>query len=183
MICAFYKLLNNPLKVDLLVRVHKAREGVNIALLADMMTNSGLGLSGVSQYLKQLQSFNAIRRERTGQYVNYVAKTQGADEKVKEAIGIVVANERKREKFGPIFAAMMNPFRAKVVAMVAEAGSMSGEDICEKTGHQSKHLKRDLKEAIEIGLLVADDSDAKIATYRYNPPQDPILVRLVEVCF
>ena len=37
MITAFYKLLNNSLRVDLLVRINTSKEGVNVSILAEEM--------------------------------------------------------------------------------------------------------------------------------------------------
>lgn len=183
MICKFYKLLNNPLRVDLLVRVHKSRDGFNVSLLADEMQKSGLCLSGVSQYLKQLEDFGVIKRMREGRYVNYVGDVRNADPRVRAAVELIVANESKRMEFRGVYAAMMNPFRARAIALVAESDEMTGEELCEKTNHQLKYLKRDLKEAVDTGLIVADDSDPYAAVYRYQAPDNPIARRLVELCF
>lgn len=183
MITAFYKLLNNSLRVDLLVRIHTSKECVNVSILADEMEQSGLGVSGVSQYLKQLEAFHVIRRERAGRYVNYLPDLSAADPKVCAAVKLIVANEKKRQDFEGVFAALMNPFRARVVAAVAAAGEISGEEICEKTNHQMKHLKRDLQEAVEAGILDPSDSEPRAAVYRYRPPVDSTARQLVELCF
>ena len=183
MITAFYKLLNNSLRVDLLVRIHTSKGGANVSMLADVMEQSGLGLSGVSQYLKQLEAFHVIRRERAGRYVNYIPDLVAADPRVRAAVRLIVANERKRQAFEGIFAALMNPFRARVVAAVASVGEISGEEICDKTNHQMKHLKRDLQEAVEAGLLDPSDSEPRVAVYRYRPPEDRTARKLVELCF
>ena len=55
MICELCKVCNNPLKLEMLVRIHSAKDGVNVGILADEMGSRGLVLSGVSQYLKQLE--------------------------------------------------------------------------------------------------------------------------------
>lgn len=183
MVSAFYKLLNNPLRVELLARIHTSRDGVNVSILADEMEQRGLGVSGVSQYLKQLEAFRVIRRERAGRYVNYIPTLQGADPKIAEAVELIVKNPGKRKSFEPIFAALMNPFRARVVAAIAAAGEISGEEICEKTNHQMKYLKRDLQEAVDAGLIDPNDSDPQAAVYRYLPPTDQIARRLVELSF
>lgn len=182
MVSAFYKLLKNPLRVDLLVRIHTSKEGVNVSILADEMERSGLGVSGVSQYLKQLEAFHVIRRERAGRYVNYLPDLSGADPKVGAVVKLIVANAKKRLAFKGVFAALMNPFRARVVAAVAAAGEISGVEICEKTNHQMKYLKRDLQEAVEAGILDPSDSEPRAAVYRYRPPADPTARRLVELC-
>lgn len=183
MITAFYKLLNNSLRVDLLVRINTSKEGANVSILADEMEQSGLGLSGVSQYLKQLEAFHVIRRERAGRYVNYLPDLSKADLKVCAAVELIIANAKKRKSFEGIFAALMNPFRARVVAAVAAAGEISGEEICAKTNHQMKYLKRDLQDAVEAGILDPSDSEPRAAVYRYHPFEDPAARRLVELCF
>ena len=60
------KLLHNPLRLEILRRVYDAKGGVNVGYLADEFTDSGLGLSGVSQYLKQLERIGVVKRERAG---------------------------------------------------------------------------------------------------------------------
>lgn len=183
MISSFYRLLNNSLRVDLLVRIHKSKAGFNVGLLADEMSRFGLGLSAVSQYLKQLEAFKVIRRARAGRYVNYFADLTDADSKVRAAAMLIIANASKRKAFEGVFAVMMNSFRARVVAAVAAAGAISGAEICKKTNHQLKYLKRDLKVAVEAGILDPDDSDPSVAVYRYRPPKSAIARQLVELCF
>ena len=70
-----------------------------------------------------------------------------------------------------------------LVAAVAAAGEISGEEICEKTNHQMKYLKRDLLAAVEAGILDPDDSDLRVAVYRYRPPKDSVARQLIELCF
>ena len=72
----------------------------------------------------------------------------------------------------------MNPFRAGVVAAVAKAGAIPSEEICSKTEHQMKYLKRDLQAAIDAGLLDPDDSDTAHAIYHFVE-QDDATVRLL----
>lgn len=182
-ICEMCKLLNNPLRLEILLRTYAARDGMNVGLLADEMRPLGLGVSAVSQYLRQLERLGVVRRERAGRYVNYVADVRRAHPKVRRAVEAVVAAAGKGDGLTPIFAALMNPFRARAVAAVAKAGALSATDLCAKLRHQTKYLKRDLREAVDAGLLVADDTETALATYCYIVPADPtaqLLVSLVQ---
>jgi len=182
-ICEMCKLLNNERRLEILVRVFGAKDGINVGYLADDMQDSGLGLSGVSQYLKQLERLGIVRRVRAGKYVNYEADTRRADPKVREAVAAIVPAVRKKGSAAllPVFGALMNPFRAGVVAAVAKAGAIPAEEICEKTNHQMKYLKRDLQEAVDAGLLDPDDSETAVAMYRYVEPRDPVARQIVSL--
>ena len=182
-ICEMCKLLSNELRLEVLVRVFRAKDGVNVGLLADGMQNLGLGLSGVSQYLKQLERLGVVRRVRAGRYVNYVADVRRADPKVRTAVEAIVPAVGKRgcDALLPIFGALMNPFRAGVVAAVAKAESISSEEICAKMEHQMKHLKRDLRAAVDAGLIDSDDTEAQIAVWHYREPSDAVARLLVSL--
>ena len=182
-LCEMCKLLNNGLRLEILARVFGAKDGINVGYLADDMQNCGLGLSGVSQYLKQLERLGVIRRVRAGRYVNYVADMRKANPQVRTAVEAIVpaARKGKGERLLPVFGALMNPFRAGVVAAVAKAGAISAGEICEKTEHQMKYLKRDLQAAVDAGLLTPDDSDTELAAYHFVEPADPIVRLLVSL--
>lgn len=183
MVCEMCKLLNNALRLEILVRVFEAKDGINVGYLADDMQNSGLGVSGVSQYLKQLERLGVIRRVRAGRYVNYEADMRRADPKVCTAVEAIVPAVKKGgvDVLLPVFGALMNPFRARVVAAVAKAGAIPATEICEKTEHQVKYLKRDLQPAVDAGLLDPDDSDTALAVYHYVEPLDPVVRVLVSL--
>ena len=182
-LCEMCKLLNNKLKLEILVRVFESREGINVGYLADDMQNSGLGLSGVSQYLKQLERLGVVRRIRAGRYVNYEMDMRRADPKVRTAVEAIIAAVRKGKSATllPVFGALMNPFRAGVVAAVAKAGAIPSEEICAKTEHQMKYLKRDLQAAVDAGLLDPDDSDTEHAIYHFVEPDDATVRLLVSL--
>jgi len=181
--CEMCKLLNNPLRLEMLLRIYDSSDGMNVGVLADQMMSSGLGMSGVSQYLKQLERIGVLRRVRAGQYVNYVADLRHADPKVREAIKAIVEAERScgRSDFSSIFAALMNPFRAEVIVATSKAGEISGTEICARTLHQIKRLKRDLQDAIDAGLLVCSDSDPENAVYRYCRPSNQTAQHLIDI--
>ena len=120
-LCSLCKLLSNPLRLEMLGRVCLAADGVNVGVLADDLSQSGIGQSGVSQYLKQLALAGVVRRMRAGRYVNYV-RCDPPVPAVRKAVGAIVqrmktSNDRD---FAYIFNVMMNPFRARVVAAVAK---------------------------------------------------------------
>lgn len=182
-LCEMCKLLNNRFRLEILVRVFRAKGGMNVGWLADEMEGKGLGVSGVSQYLKQLERLGVVRRVRAGRYVNYEADTQRADPKVRTAVEAIVTavTEERPGVLLPVFAALMNPFRAGVVAAVAKAGAISAHEICERTEHQMKYLKRDLQAAVDAGILDPDDSEISRAVYRYITPRDSAARTLVSL--
>ena len=180
-ICELCKLLNNPLRIEILLRTYATRDGMNVGVLAGEMLRFGLGLSGVSQYLRQLERLGVVRRERTGRYVNYLPDMRAATSAVQQLVTLLLKESKKSDLSGriPVFAALMNPFRARVVAAVARARAIPAVEICEKTLHSRKHLRRDLQAALDAGLLAVDDSDDDLATYRYVSPSDPVARQLV----
>ena len=181
-LCNLCKLLANPLRLEMLVRVHLAADGVNVGVLADELSQSGIGQSGVSQYLKQLDAAGVVRRVRAGRYVNYV-RSNARSQRVREAVSAIVQRMKAGggRDFAYIFSVMMNPFRARAVAAVAKAGAVSAVEICERLEHQSKYLRRDLQCAVDAGILSVDDSDTQTAVYRYVKPSDPLVARLVDL--
>ena len=181
-LCNLCKLLSNPLRLEMLGRVHLAVDGVNVGVLADDLSLSGIGQSGVSQYLKQLASAGVVRRVRAGRYVNYVRCDPQAPT-VRKAVEAIVQRVKKSHNrdFAYIFNVMMNPFRAHVVAAVAKAGAISATEICERLGHQIKYLKRDLQCAVDAGILSVDDSDSQFAVYRYVEPSDELVSVIVSL--
>jgi len=178
-ICDLCKLLVNPLRLEILERVCLSKDGINVGYLVDDMSLSGIGQSGISQYLKQLATIGLIRRVRAGKYVNYVRSTPPIALIATAADAIIDRLQKKGDRdFVRAFGVLMNPFRAKVVAAVAKAGAIPAAEICERLEHQVKYLKRDLQEAVDAGLLDPDDSDTALAVYHYVEPADP-LVRLL----
>ena len=115
-ICNMCKLLSNPLRLEMLARVYSAADGVNVGVLADELSQSGIGQSGVSQYLKQLASLGVIRRIRSGRYVNYI-RHEAPEPAVRKAIEAIASRMKKNRNrnFAYVFGVMMNPFRARVV--------------------------------------------------------------------
>ena len=181
-ICNLCRLLANPLRLEMLARVRSAADGMNVGVLADELSLSGIGQSGVSQYLKQLAATGVIRRVRAGRYVNYV-EADAPDPAVRMAAEAVVRRmkDSRDRDFAYVFDVMANPFRARVVADVAKAGAISAVEICERLEHQIKYLKRDIQCAVDAGILSVDDSDSAAATYRYVAPSDPLAALIISL--
>ena len=124
--CEMCKLLNNRLKLEILVRVFESEDGINVGYLADDMQNSGLGLSGVSQYLKQLERLGVVRRVRAGRYVNYEMDLRRADPKVRTAVEAIFA--AVREGRGAAHAAGVRRTDESVQGRCCCGGGESGSD-------------------------------------------------------
>ena len=178
------KLLHNPLKREILLRVYASRDGLNVGALADEMGRKGFVPSDVSHYLKELEAVGVIRRSRAGRYVNYYPDPQNASADVRLVVeAFLQLNGRLGKKvLDAVFGALMNPFRAKVIAALSTAGSIPALEICQKTEHQPRYLKRDLQAAVEANLIWADDSETASAVYHFVPSNDPFVKRLVSLC-
>lgn len=174
-ICDLARLLANPLKRTIVLRVYAAKDGFNVGLLADEMRQEGLGMAGVSQYLRQLEQIGIIRRYRCGKYVNYVGDARAANPAVRKAFELVLDRMRRDEGgFESVFGVLRNPFRASVIAALSKGRCLSAATICDKTGHNIKVLKRDMQEALDAGLVETDGE-----TYRFVEPSDSVVARLV----
>ena len=184
-ICDLCKVLSNPLRLELLAHIYQSKDGLNFGYIADKMHRSKLCASGVSQYLRELVRLGIVRRCREGINVNYYADLSHATKPIAEIVALIIAQMKKSENrdFAGIFPVLMNPFRANVVRMLAQKGSLTAETICIKTNHHLQcHLRRDLRLALEIGIISSDeDDDMPYASYRYNPPKNPIISRMMEL--
>ena len=178
------KLLNNPLRLKMLMRVYASRDGVNVGILVDEMLNEGLNQSGVSQYLKQLEHLGVIRRERAGRYVNYYADCTNCDSQVAEAVRRIVDRVRANGDldFTRFFGVLMNPFRAAVITYLAAGNAGDPAAICTAFGHQRRYLRRDLQVALDEGLLAVDDTSEFLGVYSYVKPSDKFVAALVRLC-
>ena len=181
-ICELCKVLSNPFRLEILHRIYEAKEGFNFGRLAEEMGEANLCASGVSQYLRELVRLNIVRRRREGIYVSYYADLSKAPKSIAEITALIIKHMQKDKKrnFVRAFVALRNPFRVTVLRMLSKASSMSTEVICDKTCHAYKHLDRDLKPAIEAGLIQASSDQIRgYATYRYIPPKDPVVACLM----
>jgi len=181
-VCDLYKLLHNPLRLEMLRRVYASRDGMNVGSLVDDLIREDVKQPCVSEYLKQLEKAGVIIRRRAGRYVNYFADNSNARGNVRRAVQLIV-NELRRSptrNLTTLFGVLMNPFRAAVVNELAKAGPMDTCAICTKFEHQAKYLKRDLKVAIDAGILAIDDTDDP--TYSFIPPPKHIDTELIALC-
>lgn len=176
-ICDLAKLLTNPLKRTIILRVYNAKDGLNVGILADEMHYKGLCVAGVSQYLHQFEQLGLIRRYRAGRYVNYVGNASAANPAVRKAFELV--RDRMKTEDGvceQVFGVLRNPFRASVVSALSQGRRLSSAEICDKTNHNPKLLKRDLQEALVAGII-ATDGDA----FWYVEPADAVMAQLVKM--
>ena len=181
-ICDLCKKLYNPIRLELLKRAYTALDGgVNVGFAQD---DSGLGISGTSQYLKQLEDLGLIRRERAGRYVNYLADWSHAPSDIGEIAALLSARFKANgevESLVPFFGVMMNPLRARVVHYLAKGGDGTKTHLIERFKQSKRTFDRDLKPARDAGLLDMDDDDATAGRYIYLAPSDPIALRIIEL--
>ena len=174
------KKLNNPIRIELLKGVYTSMTGgANVGLMQD---GSGLGVSGTSQYMAQLEDLGLIRRKRSGRYVNYLADWSQATPEIAEIAAML--KQRFVEKgdmteLTVVFGVLMNPFRARVINYLANGGNGEKENLIKCFKQSKKTLDRDLKPARDAGLLDMDDDDADFGCYTYHAPSDPIATRLI----
>jgi len=184
-LCELCKKLNNPKRMEFLVRLYNDgrpldQAGFNVGTAED---KSELNLSATSVYLKQLAMLGLIRRERNGRIVNYVPEVCSASSCVREIAEMMRARWRANPtdtSFVPIFRVMMGPFRAKVVRQIAAVGPRTVEDLAAQFDKKTADLIRELEWAVKGGLLELDSQDSE-GTYRYVVPADQIARRIVEL--
>ena len=75
---------------------------------------------------------------------------------------------------------MMNAFRAKAVANIALTDGITLLELAEKYDKEMRLMTRDLKSAVEGGLLSVS-AEGPDGIYAYIPPADPIARRIVEL--
>jgi len=172
------KLLNNPRRLDLLVRIYSvANDGLNVGLAVE---GSGLQQPSTSAYLRQLEAIGLIRRERSGHFVNYYANTKAARDEVSVVGDMIIERVRKNPKdraFAAHFDILMNAFRVRVLHHLWKGGDGSPIALCEKFDREMRLLTRDLKLVVDSGLLAVELD----GTYRYCPPDEPVTCRIIEL--
>ena len=175
------KRLDNPIRRELLRRVYTSPDGgANVTLAQD---NCGLGMSGTSQYLRQLEELGLIRRQRSGRYVNYLADWSMASPEIQvvaEGIYARFKAGKDIESLAPVFHTMMNPFRARVLNWLLNGGSGEKDVICERFDKRRETVARDLKPAIDDGLLDMTDDDESSGEYLLLKPTDPLALKILE---
>lgn len=176
------KKLNNPVRLKLLVEIYAKRPdaGVNVGFAMD---ESKLIASTASEHLAALAALGLIRRRRSGRFVNYYPEIADENPHIAQ-IGRMI-RERVLERpddlaFAKVFPAMMNAFRARAVAFIAKSGGVTLLDLAEKYDKEMRLITRDLKPAVELGLLSVS-ADGTGGVYTYNPPSDPIAQRIIDL--
>ena len=182
-VCDLCRVLANPLRLEILARIYCAPDGFNVGFLADEMQKHKLGLSAVSQYLMQLERMGLIRRRREGRYVNYYPVSSGGPASIRGIFQQIVKNLRsqKGRDYVRAFAVLKDPFRAKVVGLLSRERKLSTEAICMRCDRKMQiwHLYRDLKCAIDAGLIRAD-GNCSDANYFYIQPKSKIVQLLID---
>ena len=184
-LCAMCKLLNNPKRMDFLVRLYRDSLSLKDSCLnvGNAQDGSGLFLAATSSYLRQLAGIGLVRRERSGRLVNYYPDFSQAVGEVQEIAALIMHRLRKEDgdlSFVPVFRVMMGAIRARVVRHIASGGDGCVEHLSERFHLQAGDLRHYLKFAEEGGML-ACDSDDQDGVYHYIAPADPIARRIVEL--
>ena len=171
------KLLNNPKKVRLMQLVCEAeRDGIMVKALVAAMKDDGLGISGISQYLKQAANLGLVRRERKGNEVYYFYDTYRARQEVQEIMEMI----RARLKAGGSLAflktlrTLMNPFRAKVAHYLADGKPGDVGVICAAFGCSQAQLFMAMEIGVEDGMFAYSN-----CAYSLMPQTDDIVCRII----
>ena len=114
----------------------------------------------------------------SGRYENYYDDMRGAASDVREVAALIRAEIRSSGFYDDhgMFRALMNAFRARVCHYLLIGGNGDKREICERFGHVAKYLARDLRPAVESGLLTASAE-----SYELRLPMDPIIRRVIEL--
>ena len=172
------KVLANEHRKTLLSEIYLSRDGgCNVGFLVDVMDRR-LEAPAVTQYLRQLEQIGLLRRERRGRYVNYYDDMREAVGEVREISRMIRSRIREYGRYDDkgMFRVLMNAFRARVCHYLMAGGDGGKGSVCEKFQHIPKYLGRDLRPAVEVGLL-----SEQIASYDLIIPQDPIVRRVIEL--
>ena len=174
--------LNNPTRLKLLMDVYsqKLDDGLNVGIAMD---DNSLKQPATSSHLSALASLGIIRRCRSGRFVNYYPEISDESPRVAEIARLI--RERWRTNphnlaFSEVFPVMMNAFRAKAVANIALTDGITLLELAEKYDKEMRLVTRDLKPAVEGGLLSVS-AEGPDGIYAYIPPADPIARRIVEL--
>ena len=172
------KVFENAHRMTLLAEIYNNLDcGANVGWLVDRMSGR-LEAPAVTQYLRQIELLGLLRRERSGRYVNYYDDMRGAASDVREVAALIRAEIRSSGFYDDhgMFRALMNAFRARVCHYLLNGGNGNKREICERFGHVAKYLARDLRPAVESGLLTASAE-----SYELRLPMDPIILRVIEL--
>ena len=176
------KALHNPRKAEILFRIWDCENGVaGVGELGEYMSERGVKLSGVSQYLKQLETLGLLMRERDGEHVYYHADLGRAVREVREVAEMI--HRRHKDggsmEFLRAFGVLMNPFRARVANYLQCGGDGSLEMICQAMKCSVHHFARDIRKGVELGMFVREG--CRDGVWRLEMPDDEIVRRVVEL--
>lgn len=184
-LCAMCKLLNNPKRMDFLVRLYRDTFSLEDSCLnvGNAQDGSELFLAATSAYLRQLAGIGLVRREQSGRLVNYYPDFSQAAKEVREIAALIMRRVRDEGgdlSFAPVFRVMMGLVRARIVRYIAAGGNGCAEHLSEKFNLPNSDLRHYLAFAEEGGILERD-SDDNDGIYRYIAPADPIARRIIEL--
>lgn len=184
-LCDMCKKLNNPKRMDFLVRLYRDSLDLHKSCLnvGNAQDGSQLFLSATSDYLRQLAELGLIRRERSGRLVNYYPDFSRATCEVREIAAMIMRRLREEDgdlSFVPIFRVMMGSLRSRVVRYIASGGDGSVVTLSERFQMRVCDVRRGLESAVDGGVLDCDSDDSD-GVYRYITPADPIARRIVEL--
>ena len=173
------KLLNNPKKMRLFQSICLAgKQGVSVMALTEEMGESGLGKSGISQYLKQMAQLGLVRRDRKGATVVYFYDVGRARKEVREVAEMIATRISLGGDMGFVQAlrTLMNPFRAKVASLIYHKEAGDSGEICKRMMCSSARLYMAMKLGIEDGIFTYEGG--KLALQASG---DVIIQRIIEL--
>lgn len=184
-LCEMCKKLNNPNRMDLLIRLYRNAKRPTFAGLNvnDAQDGSKIFQPATSEYLRQLWGLKLIRRERAGRLVNYYPDFSRACAPV-SVIAAMIADRAGADSddfaFAAIFRVMMGSVRSRIVRFLAAGGIGVVESLCDEFSMRETDLHYTLRPAVDGGILSLDVK-CPDGTYRYITPADPIARRIVEL--
>ena len=184
-LCEMCKKLNNPNRMDFLIRLYRNANRPTFAGLnvSDAQDGSRLYQPATSEYLRQLWELRLVRREREGRLVNYYPDFSHARPAIAEIAAMIAERASAGSDdfaFAAIFRVMMGSIRSRVVRLLAAGGCGVIESLCNELDVRESDLHRALRPAID-GDVLSLDVQCPEGTYRYLTPADPIARRIVEL--
>ena len=184
-LCEMCKKLNNPNRLDFLVRLYRDIDTPDFAgfNVNGAREGSKLNQPATSEYLRQLSDLRLARRERIGRQVIYRPDFSRAAPPVAEIAAKIADRARDRANdvaFSPIFRVMMGSVRSRIVRHVASGGCGVVGFLSDRFAVRESDLHRELRPAVDADILSLDVKCSE-GTYRYITPADPIARRIVEL--
>jgi DNA-binding transcriptional ArsR family regulator len=178
-ICNLCKLLSNPLRLDMLVRVYSASDGANVGVLADELGRSGIGQSGVSQYLKQLAEAGFLSVERTGRYVICSGEPEKASPvyKLQMVLARIFAASCELDWQKPLLTtinAFAHHVRIRILQSLAACPRCGFEELAKATDLPFATLRRQLGLLIAAQVVAACEASDGSRIYELGKPSAPL---------